>query len=484
MEQQQKAFTLIELIVVITILAILWTIAFISLQWFSKDARNSSRASDLKSIEKVLFLYQIRENKFPTPTNPVNITYSGWTVWTQWSFWEDSRKSIGSRSQISNVPTDPLATNQYTYSVLNTGNEFQLAGVFEWELLLNNLNSTYAALVHWTTKITWNYNWQVAKTSAWWKIYVLAVPSIISSDISLTKVIDILDARKLMYNWFHNLPASYSWTTVFNNPEITWNIINTWSLLVYSSSSLDWLSNESEQQILIDNLQAAYSWTLVSSEPKIETIINSEANWNELYVAQVIIKNNLESSIVISSSDIWILNCSINQSPTVEVTFYDWYKDDISLYWAWFYIQSNTCLKWGTQVSSTTLRLSKKKAFTEPTWDWTNYIRTYDTTSEGWDIIWTIILWTDIDYPAFSYCISQGSGWRLPTRRELSSIITDAIPSWMTHYTALPSILQDEYWSSTFYAGHPDKAWQVGFNIAHMWYFTEEDAEYILCVHD
>lgn len=39
-----KAFTLVELIVVITILAILWTIAFISLQWYTRDARSLKKS--------------------------------------------------------------------------------------------------------------------------------------------------------------------------------------------------------------------------------------------------------------------------------------------------------------------------------------------------------------------------------------------------------------------------------------------------------
>ncbi len=46
----KKAFTLVELIVVITILAILGTIAFISLQWYSSDARNTKRTNDINSI--------------------------------------------------------------------------------------------------------------------------------------------------------------------------------------------------------------------------------------------------------------------------------------------------------------------------------------------------------------------------------------------------------------------------------------------------
>ena len=46
----KRAFTLVELIVVITILAILWTIAFISLQWYSKDARDSTRITDIGNL--------------------------------------------------------------------------------------------------------------------------------------------------------------------------------------------------------------------------------------------------------------------------------------------------------------------------------------------------------------------------------------------------------------------------------------------------
>lgn len=49
-----KAFTLVELIVVITILAVLGTIAFISLQGYSADARNSKRTSNLNNIQSAI----------------------------------------------------------------------------------------------------------------------------------------------------------------------------------------------------------------------------------------------------------------------------------------------------------------------------------------------------------------------------------------------------------------------------------------------
>jgi len=47
---KNQAFTLVELIVVITILAILGTIAFISLQGYSQDAKNSKVSSDVATL--------------------------------------------------------------------------------------------------------------------------------------------------------------------------------------------------------------------------------------------------------------------------------------------------------------------------------------------------------------------------------------------------------------------------------------------------
>jgi prepilin-type N-terminal cleavage/methylation domain-containing protein len=45
-----KAFTLIELIVVITIFVILSTISFIALQGYSTDARDAKRISDINNL--------------------------------------------------------------------------------------------------------------------------------------------------------------------------------------------------------------------------------------------------------------------------------------------------------------------------------------------------------------------------------------------------------------------------------------------------
>jgi len=68
-------FTLVELIVVITILAILWTIAFISLQWYSAQARDTTRVSDIQNIKTSLELFSLNTWKYPLPDEGEQVLY-------------------------------------------------------------------------------------------------------------------------------------------------------------------------------------------------------------------------------------------------------------------------------------------------------------------------------------------------------------------------------------------------------------------------
>ena len=80
---RNRAFTIPELLVGITILTVLSTIAFISFSGYNSQARDAVRSSDIKSITTILNLNKVSNARFPEPTNPVDITYSGATVWTQ-----------------------------------------------------------------------------------------------------------------------------------------------------------------------------------------------------------------------------------------------------------------------------------------------------------------------------------------------------------------------------------------------------------------
>ncbi len=87
--QKTKAFTLVELIVVITILAILWTIAFISISWYSAQSRDSVRISDVSNMKTSLELFHLNAGKYPLPDNNQIVSYSWDILWYQWTFWEN-----------------------------------------------------------------------------------------------------------------------------------------------------------------------------------------------------------------------------------------------------------------------------------------------------------------------------------------------------------------------------------------------------------
>lgn len=87
-----KGFTLVELIVVITILAILGTIAFVNYSTFTWEARNAKRASDLNTLkDKIESKVALNSNdlsifvKAGTPID--NISISGYASWVlhSWS---------------------------------------------------------------------------------------------------------------------------------------------------------------------------------------------------------------------------------------------------------------------------------------------------------------------------------------------------------------------------------------------------------------
>jgi len=295
-------FTLVELIVVITILAILWTIAFVSLQWYSKSARDSARISDIEKIVTSLTLYEVQRWSFPVPSDGVEITYLWGEVWTQWTIWESV---ITNLAQMSKQPIDPFSSSEYTYSRLNTKKEYQIGAVLEWGLAFernySDFSSTHAAWnIEWTAYVKWNYNGMLAKVSTWWTLYTLAVPTLISWDITVTSLTALQAANKLVYKGAANLPASYESSNfkvdgggfTFNPPDI---VVYTWSM--------DTLSEVTNRVQLAEALKNIYKDTGASDlnldiQTLTSTAINSEYASSEAeLLASNIIKNSINPSI-------------------------------------------------------------------------------------------------------------------------------------------------------------------------------------------
>ena len=107
-KQQTKAFTLVELIIVITILAILATIWFMSFQSYTADARDWKRKSDLWELRSWLEVYQAKNATLPNPDNYVTITWISY----QWYAWTNVLSKLRAWDSFQ----DPTDKQYYTYS--------------------------------------------------------------------------------------------------------------------------------------------------------------------------------------------------------------------------------------------------------------------------------------------------------------------------------------------------------------------------------
>jgi len=121
----KKAFTLIELILVISILSILWIIAFISYNWYSSKARNSVRLLDIKSMSWTLELFSVETGDYPTPIWDTASIKKVWSVslWTEWKFNQDI---LNQTWNLSKVPLDPKTKLEYDYSKAINQVEYEL----------------------------------------------------------------------------------------------------------------------------------------------------------------------------------------------------------------------------------------------------------------------------------------------------------------------------------------------------------------------
>lgn len=73
MKKIKNAFTLVELIIVITIVSILSALLWISFEWYVSSARDSVRMSDIKTAFWWLSIYKIKTWNYPNPDNSIQI---------------------------------------------------------------------------------------------------------------------------------------------------------------------------------------------------------------------------------------------------------------------------------------------------------------------------------------------------------------------------------------------------------------------------
>jgi len=451
---KNKAFTLVELIVVITILAILWTIAFISLQWYSRDARDSKRAADINNIKTSIELYSLQTWKDPIPDSYSTITYSGWTekVWYQWVVWDHVTTNL---KQLNEKPLDPLTNDPYVYSVTNSYKEYEVLALYEWSVAYNQIPSPLRRGLGWglipaanaatttlTPKIVWNYNWVFVKTNN----YIIPTPSIVIADPLLTWTPISLpltpsNIKSLVMTNGKNIPKNSL------NPSQTWWLdiklsVYTWSI---TSSSSTWAMISAVKQI-----QWAYTWTTISSQENIAYILNQTTNdqlialWNITILKwQKSLINNTNTTIIPAPA---FPSCTASGQIKTSVNTY-WTCSAANIIvcsWNWTWYEIAACNVW-TSIAWTTpssywdyYQFGRNQPY--PIWANWDILWNYDWKSPGWKDAWSANDWWVLDINNFTSSYKNSttvnktkmqwpciSWYHVPTQLEWHNIF---IPLW------------------------------------------------------
>ena len=319
-----KAFTLLELLVTITILAILFTVAFMSVTGFLKKSRDVSRFENLNRMNFWIELFVLEKGFYPEPDNAADITYS-WSMllWSQWTFWDDVTRLIW---KLSNKPVDLVSNNDFAYSLANDKKQYELWSVLESsEIMFQDMTSeTYAkSKIDVRSMVVWNYNWISLTTSSGWTIYILWLPTILSYDTTDTDIVSLIDKKTLAYRWYGNIASSYTWT-VFRIDG--WFDFDPSILVLYSGTYDNLINNESEWIGLLENTQEAYSW-VVTNNPVIDDILDlvvdpSNPSIDVREIAYDLVNNQLEIPlpVVLTSWDNWVTYEYLLDSDTRSIT--------------------------------------------------------------------------------------------------------------------------------------------------------------------
>jgi len=201
----KRAFSMVELVIVITILSVLWTISFMWVQWYTRDARDSARLSDISVIEQWLSIAFVKTWRIPTPENKIDITSSWELIGYQWDAW---KKVLYDIEIISKNVKDPLDDTYYSYIVDDTFSSFQILSYLEGPWYSQNplIHSTHAVDDERRfKKLKWNNLWILTEPSN--DVLIHKLDSVIKSwslDIATTKdpyVANIDDGISVAWTW-------------------------------------------------------------------------------------------------------------------------------------------------------------------------------------------------------------------------------------------------------------------------------------------
>jgi type II secretion system protein G len=104
--QQQRGFTIVELLIVIVIIGILAAITIVAYNGIQTRAKNTQRQSDIVTIAKALEVYYADKGQYPAGSGSTTINAS-WST-TADASWQNLVTTM--RPYVSTLPPDPTST--------------------------------------------------------------------------------------------------------------------------------------------------------------------------------------------------------------------------------------------------------------------------------------------------------------------------------------------------------------------------------------
>lgn len=240
------AFTLVELIVVITLIAILGTIILMSFLWYTRNARSAVRINDMANIVKGIELFVLKSALSPYPDENQVFTWTLWREIRQWIIGINVSQNIWVFGDL----VDPDSWKKYMYSIFWNSKYYQIATEYV-DKEVSVLPYAYANTN--TTIIKWNYYFDPSLPS------LLVVPSSITGswifDPNVCFIVDggvntrdICSEKKkemTMKNYDERLIAYWDMETSFSSwsqkylKDFSWNN-NNWLLTWWLDPSQSW----------------------------------------------------------------------------------------------------------------------------------------------------------------------------------------------------------------------------------------------------
>ena len=342
-----KWFTLVELIVVITILSILWAIAYIALNWVSWEVQNTAKKKSLNEISKQLDIRSIN-HWLPNPVDAEWNKTEHWVIWyltNKNSLWVQNLDS--DENWISTVlwqkifyttdatwtyyalwilwqaiyaynPIMPSANaDEWKLAIIETNypvdkNKFSLLWVYNKEI-----NPTFNVA---TPNLDTDWDWVIELSEAWWsKVakwfivertnwWVIIIPSDLDTSVKPAVSVNwtLIDESKVESVNDSYFIISDSSTNEIDIPiNVDW--YNNWVAQYTPAKSLLWLNQSIINNIrpnLRPNLPSSWWWNADTTAPSLNLVVNwwyfESRYWNSSFTGS----NTLHIWFIFDEADI------------------------------------------------------------------------------------------------------------------------------------------------------------------------------------